>query len=143
MVVCIALAALAIPLRSLTVNRAPSAPTRSQMAIDPAIDQNSITTRIHLKLLAPAASFELSDVGGHVLWQTNHLPAGDHSHTIMMPLPPDGYWECFVTADFLDLASETALFITLTPDGMDEQSRFAIGTNRIDEVLDFQWQNRR
>ncbi len=42
-------------------------------------------------------------------------------------------------ADFGGAGSETAVFLTVMPDGYEDQTRYAIGTGRMEEPLRYEW----
>ncbi len=137
-VVCATLAVLAIPLRKLTGDRVGVESVRVDpptMSVDGVHD---FPVRMHVRLLADAESLVLRTTDGVVVWQVETLEAGEHDQEVMMDLS-DHRVELLVDADFGDLAGETAFFITLVPEGLDEQTRHAIGSGRIEELLDFAW----
>lgn len=137
-VVCAVLAGLAIPLRKLTSDRAVAAMPAAGSATAADGGAHEFAVRMQLRLLVDAASFELSTPDGTVVWKGKDIEAGEHEHMVSMPLH-DHRVELLIDADFGDSLIDTALFITLAPDGLDEQTRYAIGAGRIEELLDFHW----
>lgn len=131
--VLVGFALLAIPLRQLT-SAAPArvitTPTENPAAAVPAW--------LTLKLLAPAKSVKLTSPAGKVLWELAETPAGDAETQAALPLD-HGTLDLRLTVDFGDSRAETAVFLTLAPDGLEEQSRHAIGRGRIEETLRFSW----
>jgi hypothetical protein len=137
-VVCATLAALAIPLRKLTSDRADVAMALSATSVASDHGHHNFPVRIHLRLLADVESIRVSALDGTVLWQAEDLEAGEHDHDVRLHLH-DHQVELLVDANFGDLDGETAFFITLVPEGLDEQTRHAIGSGQIEELLDFGW----
>lgn len=126
------LALLAIPLRKLT-----SAPPVRMVEIPPAATTSS-PAWLTLKLLAPAKSIAVETATGTPLWKLAETPAGDLETRIPLPLQ-DGGLDLVLKADFSSHPAETAVFLTIAPDGLEEQSRHAIGRGRIEEPLTFSW----
>jgi hypothetical protein len=126
------LALLAIPLRKLTS----AAPVQAVKTAAPTA--TAVPAWLTLKLLAPAESVSLATATGVPLWNLDHTPAGDVETRIPLPLE-DGGLDLTLKADFGTQAAETAVFLTITPDGLEEQTRHAIGSGRIEEPLAFSW----
>jgi hypothetical protein len=55
-----------------------------------------------------------------------------------MPMA-DGGLDVMLRADFGVGLAETAVFLTVMPDGYEDQTRYAIGTGLIEEPLRFTW----
>ena len=51
-------------------------------------------------------------------------------------------WTSRSASDFGEHPAETAVFLTIAPDGLEEQTRHAIGSGLIEEPLDFTWPDR-
>ena len=51
----------------------------------------------------------------------------------------DDALELRVEADFGDESHETALFLTVLPDGIEEQTHYLIGSGSLDEILHYEW----
>jgi len=141
-VVCAILAALAIPLRSLTTHR---------VAVALPIAETSVTTADHgpghvhafsgvlrVRLLKAAESLKVSTTDGKVLWDAAHLAAGEHETDAEFLLIDDAL-ELLVEADFGGVADDTALFITVLPDGVQEITHYAIGSGNIEDILSYEW----
>lgn len=143
-VVCAVLAALAIPLRRLTTDRvAVEAPVAAVMAAGDRDQQghghvHGFSGVLRVRLLEPAASLRVAATGGAVLWDAGALEAGEHAVDAELRLIDDAL-ELHVEADFGDAAGDTALFLTVLPDGVEEQTHYAIGSGRIDEILFYEW----
>lgn len=130
--VLVGLAVLAIPMRRLT--SAPPLPVPSR-----SVSQASgVPAWLTLKLLAPANSVTVKTAVGELLWELEETPAGDVETEIVLPLD-DHEVELTLTVEFSGNPVETAAFLTLAPDGLDEQTRHAIGSGRIEESLRFTW----
>jgi hypothetical protein len=127
------LALLAIPMRQLT--SAPPVPVPTAV---PTAASNVVRTWLKLKLLTPAKSMTLSNPAGDVIWKLAETPAGDVENDIELQLV-EGTLDLTLHVEFGDQAGETAVFLTLLPDGLEEQTRHAIGSGSIEESLHFSW----
>jgi hypothetical protein len=127
------LALLAIPMRQLT--SAPPVPVPTAV---PTAASNVVRTWLKLKLLTPAKSMTLSNPAGDVIWKLAETPAGDVETDIELQLV-EGTLDLTLHVEFGDQAGETAVFLTLLPDGLEEQTRHAIGSGSIEESLHFSW----
>jgi hypothetical protein len=141
-VVVLVLAALAVPLRRLTAGH--PAATAPVATVAPASDDHGdghvhdFDGVLRVRLLAPAASCKITTTTGDVLWQAGPLEPGEHDVDADIRLVDDAL-ELHVEADFGDATLDTALFLTVLPDGIEEQTRYAIGSGVIDEVLFYEW----
>ncbi len=131
--VLVVMAVIAIPLRKLT-SAAPVAPAPPVEAAE----TNGVPAWITLKLLAPAESVSLKTASGQLLWELPATPAGDVETQTTLPLDA-GSLDLVLAADFGDAPAETAVFLTLTPDGLEEITRHAIGSGLIEQPLRFTW----
>ena len=127
------LALLAIPMRQLT--SAPPVPVPTAV---PTAASNVVRTWLKLKLLTPAKSMTLSNPAGDVMWKLAETPAGDVETDIELQLV-EGTLDLTLRVEFGDQAGETAVFLTLLPDGLEEQTRHAIGRGSVEESLHFSW----
>jgi hypothetical protein len=80
----------------------------------------------------------LSNPAGDVIWKLAETPAGDVENDIELQLV-EGTLDLTLHVEFGDQAGETAVFLTLLPDGLEEQTRHAIGSGSIEESLHFSW----
>lgn len=124
---------MAIPLRQLT-----SAPPMPAVKTPSADAVTAVPAWLTLKLLAPAKSVILKTATGQVLWELAETPAGDAETRIGIPLD-EGELDVTLTVSFGDAPAETAVFLTIAPDGLEEQTRHAIGSGLIEEPLRFTW----
>ncbi len=93
---------------------------------------------LRVKLLVPAKSLRVSTTSGDLLWQVVNPPAGESDSEVNLLLVDDGL-ELLVEADFGDATGETALFLTVLPDGVEEQTRYAIGSAQVEEIFSYSW----
>lgn len=131
--VLVGLALLAIPLRQITT--APPVPAVTASAAPSA---TIVPAWLTLKLLAPVKSVSLQTAAGQMLWELAETPAGDVETEAVIPLDHGGL-DLTLSADFGDHPAETAVFLTVAPDGLEEQTRHAIGSGHIEEPLRFTW----
>ncbi len=124
---------LAIPLRKLTTAQAvPS------VVAEVAVSSAEIPAVLRIKLLAAAKNLRLQTPAGVVLLEQAFTDAGESEHDVSLPFP-DGTIDLIVRADFGELASETAVFLTVMPDGHEEQTRYATGSGVLEETLSYSW----
>jgi len=127
------LSLLAIPLRRLT--SAPQLP--AALAEAATARANNLPAVLRLRLLGPAQRVTLTTAEGVCLFDARELSAGVTEHDARLPMG-DGVVEIVVRADFGGSA-ETAVFLTVMPEGHEDQTRYVIGTGRIDEPLRYEW----
>ena len=129
-----ALALLAIPLRQLTSTRRP--PVAPATAPTPAA--TTLHAVLRLRLLAPATRVVVKSDHGAMVVDRRDLAAGESEYDAVLPWVPGGL-DLRLQADFAAGATETAVFLTVMPDGYDDQTRYGIGRGRIDEPLRYDW----
>ncbi|MFU8892323.1 MAG: hypothetical protein ACNA8L_01730 [Luteolibacter sp.] len=139
-VVCAVLAALAMPLRKLTTGRVVAAVPVAVLANDAHGRDHVHEFRgiLRVRLLADAASLHVRTTDGKMLWDAANLEAGEHEVDVDLRLVDDAL-ELLIEASFNELAGDTALFLTVLPDGVEEITHYAIGSGRIEEVLHYEW----
>lgn len=126
---------IAIPLRKLT--SAPSAKpsvSREQSA-------TGISAVLRVKLLAPAKRLLVKTPDGAVLLDMPEPSAGESEHDAVLRLD-DGGLDLALSADFGDSPAETAVFLTVMPDGREEQTRYATGSGLLEETLHYEWHHK-
>lgn len=123
---------LAIPLRKLT--SAPPAPISSSAQTSIA----EIPSVLRIKLLAPANRLLVKTPDGAVLLDMQQPSAGESEHDAVLPLA-DGGLDLVLLADFGDSQAETAVFLTVMPDGIEGQTRYATGSGSLEETLRYEW----
>ena len=136
-----ALGLLANPLRQVT-SADEHSPTQAEPAA--ATDSTGATalSEIHailrLRLLAPARQVTVRNTDAKILIESRDMAAGESEYDVMVPLA-DGGVDLTLRADFGSGGQATAVFLTVMPDGYDDQTRYAIGTGLIDEWLRYEW----
>lgn len=125
---------ISIPLRKLT--SAP--PVAAVMPAGPVVAGDAIPAVLRLKLLAPARMLRLETTDGGTLLDKKDLDAGESEHDVALRFT-DNECEIGLVADFGDQASETAVFLTVMPDGYEEQTRYATGSGVLEETLRYEW----
>jgi len=136
--VLVAMGLLAIPLHRLTSQTSATPPERTAAPMAEA--KAGIPALLRLKLLAPVPSFRLKTPDGTTLLDLAALPAGESEHDTVIILA-GGHLELLVEADLGPAAADTAVFLTVMPDGMDAQTRYLIGSGEQTEALRFEWQD--
>jgi hypothetical protein len=125
---------LAIPLRQLTTAHPLPVTPSAQVAAA----EGEIHAVLRLRLLAPASRVTIKTAAGATVLDQRNLAAGESEHDAQIPLASDGL-ELELQADFNDDGTETAVFLTLMPDGYEDQTRYGIGRNHIDTPLRYDW----
>jgi len=141
-VVCATLGGLAIPLRKLTTDRivlaVPVAEVKAAHGHHAHDHVHEFRGVLRVRLLADAAAFRVGTTDGTVLWDAGALEAGEHEADVDLLLIDDAL-ELLVEADFADGEGDTALFLTVLPDGVEEVTHYAIGSGHVEEVLHYAW----
>lgn len=125
---------LAIPLRKLTS----ADPVPEVRAAPAALASGVIPAVLRLRLLAPAQRVTLKTAAGTILLDMRNPAAGESEHDAAIPFEGDGL-EISLQADFGEAGPETAVFLTVMPDGYEDQTRYAIGAGRLEETLRYEW----
>ncbi len=139
-IVCAGLAALSLPLRELTSTSRQAAAAASKPAGAPSGQDHphEMTGVLRLRLLSPARSLRISTTDGRLLWNAENPAAGEMETDASFELHEDAL-ELRIQADFGPADGDTALFLTVMPDGIEEQTRHAIGSGMVDEILHYNW----
>lgn len=123
------------PLRALTSHSSPAPPAPADDTDSPAATQ-LVAARLHL--LADAEFIALRTPSGSEILAATPFPAGRHD--LILPLaPPPDTGEIVIEARFTGLAGETAVFLTLSPDGLPDASAHTIGGDSFTRLLEFDW----
>lgn len=138
LVVCAGLSAIAVPLRELTSRDRPVSVGESSSNLLEDDHVHEMRGVLRVKLLVPAKSLRVSSTDGDLLWELENPPAGESDAEVDLLLIDDGV-ELLVEADFGDAADETALFLSVLPDGIEEQTRYAIGSGQVEEIFSYSW----
>lgn len=133
-VVLAGLAVLAVPLRGLT-GRAPEKPAAAASAA-PVQAGSQTPAVLRLKLIDPVEKLGIHTIDGRALLETGPLPAGESEHDAVIPLD-GGVCELVLSATAGD--DETAVFLTVMPDGLPDATRYLTGSGALDETLRFEW----
>lgn len=131
-VVLAALCLLAVPLRQLT--SAPPAPPPVQTEAT----ATEIPAVLRVKLLAPAKRLLIETPDGNVLLDMPQPSAGESEHDALLRFT-DGGLDLVLSADFGESPAETAVFLTVMPDGREEQTRYVTGSGLLEETLHYDW----
>lgn len=139
--VAVVLGLLAIPLREMTGADRPGPPPGSPASgVLPAGGETVATTPavVRFRLLRPAEALELESDNGDLLWKSGPAPAGETETGLDLPLG-DGECVLHLRAEFPEDGTETAVFVTVLPDGLEERAAHAIGSGVVEERLAFSW----
>ena len=124
---------LSIPLRKLTS----AEPVPAIQAAPAVVAARELPAVLRLRLLAPASRVAVLDEQGKPLLALGETAAGESEHDVVVPFE-GGRLELTVQAEFGG-GEETALFLTVMPDGYEDQTRYTIGTGALEETLHFEW----
>ena len=123
---------LAVPLHRLT-SREPVSATRSSAIAD---ETAGIPAVLRVRLLKPARRLVLKTDAGGVLVDQADLAAGETEFDLLLPLR-DNVLEVVLNADLG--ADETAVFLTILPDGHGQRTCYVIGNGEVEELLRYDW----
>lgn len=137
-VVCTILAVLAIPLRKLTAERVALPVPTVEISGNAHGHGHDFHAVLRVRLLDNAQSLHVRTTEGVVLWEAGNLKAGEHEVETNLLLTDDAL-ELILKADFGADSRETALFLTIMPEGVEEITHYALGAGSIEEVLHFEW----
>ena len=123
---------LSIPLRQLTSAPAapPAGPRETSVTEIPAV--------LRVKLLAPARRLLVKTTDGNILLDLPQPSAGESEHDATLSLD-HGAIDLVLTADFGDSPAETAVFLTVMPDGLEDQTLYTTGSGLLEETLSCEW----
>ena len=126
---------LAIPLRKLTSAEPPPAVPATPTA---AAASAQLPAVLRLRLLAPAQRVVVKTADGNILLDLRDPAAGVSEHDAVIPIET-GRLELGLQADFSNGGAETAVFLTVMPDGCEDQTRYVIGNGRLEAPLRYAW----
>lgn len=131
-VVMACLAVLAVPMWRLTGGT----PAVTAPAVAAATAPGTVQAVVRVKCLDALARLEILGTDGALVLRLDAPAAGESEHDVAMPF--DGHAvEWVVRADCG--ADETAVFITVLPDGREGQTRYLTGSDAVEETLRFEW----
>lgn len=128
---------LAIPLHRLT-GSPPAALSPAGTAVSSSGTTQATPSVARVRLLREAVSVELHADDDRLLWKAENVPAGETEADIPLEILRDEA-VLHLRAEFADDGAETAIFVTVLPDGLEERSAHAIGAAAIEERLVFTW----
>lgn len=130
-----ALAVVALPLHRLTAHGgktadAPVAEIKTDTAHTPAI--------LRIRALDVIHDIEIRSARDLVLYRADTMEPGEIEADVEILLEEEAV-ELHLGARAGD--KETAVFVTLLPDGREERTAYAIGSGALDESLRFEWEH--
>jgi hypothetical protein len=130
-----ALAMLAVPLHRLTT-RSGEALARNAEESQP----ESTATRavLRVRVLEPLEDWEIKTTNGHVLHRAALLDTGELEEDVEISLD-NGHLELLLRAQAGQ--KETAVFVTLLPEGYEERTAYSIGAGILQDTLHFHWEH--
>lgn len=133
--VLVGLAVLAVPLHRLTAR---SGETVRKPPV--AMTNESGTTRavLRIRVLDTLQDWEIRTAEDKVLHRAETMEPGEVEEDVEILLDHEGL-ELQLSARAGD--KETAVFITLLPDGREERTAYAIGFGAMEETLRFHWEH--
>jgi len=125
-----ALALISIPLIRLTSAVTVAPPSAS------ADDIRASNAVLRLRTLVPISQISIRDADGTRLLRLKNTAAGESEHDVALPIQHGGLdLELAVSG----ATAETAVFLTVMPDGREELTRHSIGSGDFKEVLHYEW----
>ncbi|MBC8127008.1 MAG: hypothetical protein H8M99_07680 [Gloeobacteraceae cyanobacterium ES-bin-144] len=132
--VLVGLCLVAIPLRKLT-SAEPVTLVKTEVKKS---SSSEIPAVLRLKLLVPAKHVIIKTADEKILLDARDLAAGESEHDAVIPFTSENL-TLILKADFGGSQAETAVFITLLPDGYDEQTRYTTGNGLLEDSLTYEW----
>ena len=126
------LALIAIPLRHLTAAR----PVELVVRPETQEKQGKTPAVLRLKLLDPVSRLRIETVDGEAVLESAAMPAGESEHDVQLPLH-GGMADLRVSLAAGD--AETAVFLTLMPDGHQDRTLYLTGAGTLEETLHYEW----
>ena len=130
------LAVVAIPLHRLTAHHGGSAPVPPAAVTSTPPSSATIGAVLRIRTLDPIHDLEIRNSKDEVVFQTTSMEPGETEHDADILLE-NGNCELHLSARTGD--KETAVFLTLLPDGREERTAYTIGSGQLDETLHFHW----
>jgi hypothetical protein len=137
-IVIAVLGLLAIPLHRLTGSQPAALASGAGGPSADAMRTDTTPAIARLRLLREARAIELRSDDDRLLWKAENVPAGETEAEISLGMM-EGEAVVRLRGDFGDDGAETAVFVTLLPDGLEERIAHAIGETTIEERLIFTW----
>lgn len=126
------LALLAIPLRQLTSAR----PVERTVIHEIPPASHEVPAVMRLKLLDPVEKLRIETLDGKLLLEAATTAAGEAEHDVLVPILK-GNADLRVSMQAGE--QETAVFITLMPDGHEDRTLYLTGSGPLEEILHFEW----
>jgi hypothetical protein len=124
------LALIALPMLRLTSG----APVPPPVAMtDDAVQTNAV---LRLHTLVPLSEIVIADAAGGALLRLQDTPAGESEHDVALEIIHGGL---DIELAVAGATVETAVFVTLMPDGREELTRHSIGSGDFQDMLRFDW----
>ena len=134
--VMLGLCLLAIPLRKLTSAQPVKAEIVSEETATKS-DKDQTPGILRLKLLSPAKAVSIKTADDIILLGPLDLEAGETEHDVNLPF--DGEELDLILEAELGDASDSAVFLTVMPDGLEGLTRYVIGSGPVSESLNYEW----
>lgn len=134
--VILGLCLLAIPLRKLTSAQAVRAEIGSKETVNKS-GKEPTPGVMRLKLLSPAKAVLIKTADDIILLGPLDLEAGETEYDVSLPFESDEL-HLILEAEIGD-AADSALFLTVMPDGLEGMTRYIIGSGPVSESLNYEW----
>lgn len=131
--VLVALAVLAVPLHRLTARNS------GNTDVGTTAETARETTRavLRIRLLDAWSDLEIQTTEGSTFFHAQSIEPGEIEQDVDILLD-NGFIELHICGQTGD--KDTAVFVTLLPDGHEERTAYALGSGRIEETLGFEWE---
>lgn len=134
-VVVVGLWGVSYPLRRLTSG------VESVVRVSPVEkrgEEEKLHAVIRVKHFEKIRSLRVSDERGLVVLEVKDLEAGEHEYDVTMRIH-ERMVEWKLGVEMEDGGGETAVFMTVMPDGMEDRTNYVIGEGMIEELIRYEW----
>ncbi len=133
--VLIALAVLAVPLHRLTAG---GGKTVSEPIAETKSESETTHAVLRIRVMDPLQDLAIRTAQDMVLLQSESMEPGEVEKDVEILLENNGI-ELHLSTRTGN--KETAVFLTLLPDGLEERTAYAIGSGALEESLRFDWEH--
>lgn len=92
---------------------------------------------LRVRTLKKLSEIQVHDGRGALVWSARDLDAGENEYDIQIGM--DKVVDLKVRVVFSEGSEESAVFLTVLPDGYEDRTRYLIGSGEVEETLSYDW----